>query len=110
MLSRNFQCAEYTVNTCQVAFATIASSASFTSVFIAQSAISNRQLLMDLMEHPVPPRPCEEVREDRDEPFDRRAGAVFGIVLALGLVGPVDDQRLALHVVARQKPPVAAVL
>ena len=36
--------------------------------------------------------------------------AAFLVVLALGLVRPVDHQRLALDVLARQEAPVAAVL
>ena len=43
-------------------------------------------------------------------PFDRRAGALVLVVLALRFVRPVDDERLALDVVARQEAPVAAVL
>src|SRR4029079_7700956 len=63
-----------------------------------------------LVEHPVPARPREEMGEHRDQALHRRAGALILVILAFGLVRPVDHERLALDVFARQEPPVAAVL
>ena len=66
---------------------------------------------MDLVQHAVPPRAREEVREHRHQPLHGGAdAAAFLVVLALGLIRPVDQERPALDVVARQEAPVAAVL
>src|SRR5262245_27632459 len=64
----------------------------------------------DLVEEPLPPRPREEVRYHRSEPLGRRPEPLVDVVLAPRLVGPVDQERPAFHVVARQEAPVAAVL
>src|ERR1700726_2446772 len=66
--------------------------------------------LSNLVKHPVPPRSREEVHEHRAKAFQRRASAFVLVVLASRLVRPVDDERLALDVLARQEAPVSAVL
>src|SRR3954471_2326831 len=64
----------------------------------------------DLVEQPLPPRLGEEVRHDGSEPLDRRPHPLVEIVFAPRFVRPVDQERLALDVLARQVAPVAAVL
>src|SRR5215831_1682494 len=63
-----------------------------------------------LVEEPFPSRPGEEVRHDGAQALDRRAEPLVDVILAPGLVRPVDQQRASLHVVARQEAPVTAVL
>ena len=72
-----------------VAFAIIAAMPSL-MISLDQSA--------DLVKHPLPARPGEEVREHRHQALHGRAGAFVLVVLALGFVRPVDDERLALDV------------
>src|SRR5881409_3985250 len=74
------------------------------------SLMTSRITSMNLVEHPVPPGPGEEVRDNRYEALQCRAGSRLFVVLAPGLVRPVDEERLALDVITRQKAPVAAVL
>src|SRR5215472_10365268 len=64
----------------------------------------------DLMEQPLPPCPGEEVRDDGPEALERGDEPFVQVVLPAGLVRPVDDQRLAFDVAARQEAPISAVL
>ena len=65
--------------------------------------------LADLVQHPIPPRPREEVDEHGPQALDRCAGALVLIVLTAGLVRPVDHERLSLDVLAAEESPIAAV-
>src|SRR5262245_41935962 len=89
--------------------AALAMSATIASL-MASLITSARARSVDLVQHAVPARAREEVHEHRAQPAQRRAGAVVLIVLAPRLVRPVDDERLALHELARQEAPIAAVL
>src|SRR6185436_7854859 len=64
----------------------------------------------DLVQHPIPARPCEEVGEHRPQASQGRTRAFSFVILALRFVRPVNEQRLALDVIALQESPVAAVL
>src|SRR5512146_379350 len=63
-----------------------------------------------LVEEPFPPRLGEEMRHHGAHALQRGSEALVEVVLAPGLVRPVDEQRLALDIVARQEAPIAAVL
>src|SRR5882672_10821398 len=62
------------------------------------------------MQHAVPPGSREEVCEHRHKAFEGASGRFVLVVLAPGLVRPVDQERFSFDVVAAQKSPVAAVL
>src|SRR5262249_15214813 len=62
------------------------------------------------MEHTAPARSGKEMHQKRHEAFQGGYRASLLIILALGLVGPVDHQGPTLDVVSREESPVAAVL
>src|SRR5688500_3426600 len=71
---------------------------------------ANTHALVDLVEQPLPAGLGEEVRHDGEGSLDARANPIVRILIASGLVRPIDHQGLALDVVTRQETPVAAVL
>src|SRR5262245_5049013 len=66
--------------------------------------------LSDLMEHPVPSGPRKEMHKRRTEASGRLHQTAFLIVLAPAFVRPIDDEGFPLDVLAREEPPVPAVL